>query len=161
LGFHLNGEQLQTVFDQFKRLADKKKEIYDGDITAIIEQQLHGLPDAEWSLVHYDVQSRTDHAPLVRLTLRRGDEELTAESDQGDGPIDAAFWACEKITGIKMVCKDFQARSATIGRDALGEASIEVEHNGTTYRGRGVSTDTVEATVLALLNAVNRIVHAR
>ncbi len=161
LGYHLTGEQLQTVFDEFKRLADKKKEIYDGDISAIIDQQLHGLPNAEWTLVNYHVQSRSDQAPLVRLTLRRGDEELTAESDRGDGPIDAAFWACEKITGVEVVCKDFQARSATIGRDALGEASIEVEHKGRTYRGRGVSTDTVEATVLALLNAVNRIAMAK
>ena len=89
--------------------------------------------------------------------MKRGDEEFTAETSDGDGPIDAAFWAIEKITGIHAVCKDFQVRSATIGRDAQGEVTVEVEHDGQSYRGRGVSTDTVEATIRALLNAINRI----
>ena len=86
---------------------------------------------------------------------------MTEELSSGDGPIDAAFWAAERLTGVKLVCKDFQVRSATIGRDAQGEATLEVEHEGQTYRGRGVSTDTVEATVRAILNAVNRIANAK
>ena len=65
--------------------------------------------------------------------------------------------ATEKITGIKLLCRDYQVRAASLGRDAQGEVTLEVEHNGETYRGRGVSTDTVEATVKAILNAVNRI----
>jgi 2-isopropylmalate synthase len=158
LGFRLTGEQLQTVFEEFKKLADKKKEIYDGDIAALIEQQIHGVPQEEWSLVSFQVTSGTGIAPHVRLTLRRGGEDHTEELSAGDGPIDAVFWAAEKITGIKLVCKDFHVRSATIGRDAQGEANLEVEHEGETFRGRGVSTDTVEATVKAILNAVNRIV---
>ena len=76
----------------------------------------------------------------------------------GDGPIDAVFWAVEKITGIELVCKDFSVRSATLGRDAIGEVNLEVEHKGRTYRGVGVSTDSVESTILAMLNAINRIV---
>ncbi len=161
LGYRLTGEQLQTVFEQFKQLADKKKEIYDGDIAALIEQEMHAIPDEEWTLVSFVVTSGTDSPPHVRLTLRRGDQEVTEESSQGDGPIDAAFWATEKITGVRLVCNDYQVRSATIGRDAQGEATIEVEHEGVTYRGRGVSTDTVEATLKALLNAVNRVLASR
>jgi 2-isopropylmalate synthase len=157
LGYRLTGEQLQTVFEEFKLLADKKKEIYDGDIAALIEQQMRAVEDEEWTLVAFQVTSGTDATPHVRLTLRRGDQEVTEESNQGDGPIDAAFWATEKITGIHLVCRDFQVRSATIGRDAQGEATLEVEHHGTVFRGRGVSTDSVEATLKALLNAVNRI----
>ena len=157
LGFHLTGEQLQSVFDRFKELADKKKEIYDGDIVALIEQQLHDPSNQDWSLVSFDATSSTGGEPRVRLTLRRGDAEMTEETSQGDGPIDAAFWAIEKVTGIKVHCKDLHIRSATVGRDAQGEATIMVEHDGQTYRGRGVSTDTVEATIRAILNAVNRI----
>ncbi|HAY82764.1 MAG TPA: 2-isopropylmalate synthase, partial [Planctomycetaceae bacterium] len=71
--------------------------------------------------------------------------------------VDCAFWAVEKITGVKLVCRDYTVRSATLGRDAQGEATLEVEHQGQVYRGRGISTDTVEATIKALLNAVNRI----
>jgi len=157
LGFQLTGEQLQTVFEQFKELADKKKEIYDGDIVALIQEELHQVQEEMWTLVSFDAHCGTGVSPHVTLTLRRGDEEMTAEASEGDGPIDAAFWCAEKITGIKLVCKDFQVRSATIGRDAQGEATVEVEYHGHTWRGRGVSTDTVEATVKAILNAVNRI----
>ncbi|MCH5376642.1 MAG: 2-isopropylmalate synthase, partial [Planctomycetes bacterium] len=71
---------------------------------------------------------------------------------------DAAFSVVEKITNMKLTCREFEARSATIGRDAQGEANVEIEHDGELFRGRGVSTDTVEATVKAVLNAVTRIV---
>ncbi|WP_417740127.1 2-isopropylmalate synthase [Rosistilla oblonga] len=157
LGFQLTGEQLQVVFERFKALADKKKEIYDGDITALIQQQISGNNQAQWSLVDYEVRNSRTGTPTVKLTLRRGEEEHSAEVNQGDGPIDAAFWAVEQITGMKVMCKDFQVHSATLGRDAQGETTLEIEYNGKTYRGIGVSTDTVEATILAMLNAVNRI----
>ena len=156
LGFHLTGEKLLSVFEEFKKLADKKKEIYDGDLLALISQQYDDVPE-EWTLVTFHVSSLTGEKPHAQLTLRQGDKEITEETDKGDGPIDAAFWAIEKITGIKLLCKDYQMRSSTVGRDALGEASIEVEFQGESYRGRGVSTNTVEATIKAILNAVNRI----
>jgi 2-isopropylmalate synthase len=160
LGFHLTGEQLQTVFDAFKRLADRKKEIYDGDIVALIEEQLHGGPQEEWTLASFEAASGTGVTPRVKLTLRRGDREFTEELSAGDGPIDAAFAAIEKITNQKLVCKDFEARSASVGRDAHCEVTLEIGHDSQTYRGRGVSTDTVEAAIKAILNAVNRIAFA-
>ena len=161
LGFTLTSEQLQTVFEEFKKLADKKKEIYDGDIVALVQQQISGSIDQEWTLVDYEVTSGTSRPPHVRVTLKHGEEELSETADQGDGPIDAAFWAVEKITGIKLVCKDFRVRSATLGRDAIGEVNLEVEHAGRSYRGVGVSTDSVESTILAMLNAINRIIALR
>jgi 2-isopropylmalate synthase len=158
LGYTLTGEQLQGVFDQFKLLADKKKEIYDGDIIALIELALHGTgQQAEWQLAGFEVTSGSGMKPRAKLTLRRGSEETSAEVSDGDGPIDAAFLATEKITGIKLRCIDYQVRSATLGHDALGEVNLSVEHGGQTFRGRGVSTDTVEATVQAILSAANRI----
>jgi len=161
LGYTLSGEQLQTVFEEFKRLADRKKDIYDGDIIALIEQQIHGAPvEAEWKMVAFEVASGSGKKPKAKLTLRRGDEEHTEEVTDGDGPIDAAFLATEKITGIKLKCIDYQVRSATLGHDALGEVNLSVEHGRQTFRGRGVSTDTVEATVHAILSAVNRIASA-
>ncbi len=158
LGFTLSGEQLQTVFEQFKVLADKKKEIYDGDIVALVQQEISTGSDREWKLVEYEVTSASSKVPHVKLTLRHGETEKTETVSQGDGPIDAAFWAVERITGIDVVCKDFQVRSATLGRDAIGEVTLEVEHKGRTYRGSGASTDSVESTILAMLNAVNRII---
>jgi 2-isopropylmalate synthase len=111
----------------------------------------------EWSLVSFQLSSGTGQRPRIQLTLRHGDQQFTDEVSAGDGPVDAAFLATERITGLTLVCKDFQVRSATLGHDAQGEVSIEVEHGGQTYRGRGVSTDSVEASILAILNTVNRI----
>lgn len=158
LGFQLNGEQLQLVFDQFKTLADKKKQIFDGDIIALIQQQIADASNTAWTLVSYSLDSGTDRVPCIELTLRHGDQTFTQRVQQGDGPIDAAFWAVEKIIGIKTECKEFRVRSATIGRDAMGEVNVEVEHEGQTYRGNGASIDSVEATISAILNAINRIV---
>jgi 2-isopropylmalate synthase len=163
LGYQLTGEQLQRVFEEFKKLADKKKDVYDGDIAALIQQELHQAAqnDSEWSLVSFDLKSGTGHKPQVRLTLRRGSDEFSQELTDGDGPIDAGFLAAKKITGYDLVCKDFRVRSATVGHDAIGEVTLEVEHKGQTYRGSGASTDTVEATIKAVLNAVNRIAAAK
>ncbi|MCA9171154.1 MAG: 2-isopropylmalate synthase [Planctomycetales bacterium] len=159
LGFHLTGEQLQVVFEGFKNLADKKKEVYDGDIAALIKKTIHDANTAdEWQLISFQVSSGTNTKPSMKLTLRCGEQETTEEMHVGDGPIDAAFLATEKITGLSLACKDFQVRSATLGHDAQGEVTVDVEHNGQSYRGRGVSTDTVEASVLAILSAVNQIV---
>ncbi len=158
LGFSLTSEQLQQVFDQFKILADKKKEIYDGDIIALVQHQISGSVEEQWSLVDYVVRSGKDHHPSVELTLKHGDQDYSESVQQGDGPIDAAFWAVEKIVGMELVCKDFRVRSATLGRDAIGEVNLEVEHEGKSYRGVGVSTDSVESTILAMLNAINRII---
>lgn len=158
LGFTLTAEQLNMVFEQFKILADKKKEMYDGDIVALVQQQLSGVVDREqWTLVDYVVTSGKNQSPEVELTLRNGEHEKTERVTQGDGPIDAAFWAVEKITGVEVVCKDFRVRSATLGRDAIGEVNLEVMHKGRSYRGVGLSTDSVESTILAMLNAINRI----
>ena len=75
----------------------------------------------------------------------------------GDGPVDAIFLAIEQMTGITVVCRDFNVHSVTVGKDAQGEVMVEVEHEGQLYRGRGVSTDSVEASAKAFLNAINRI----
>lgn len=157
LGYRLTGEQLQVVFEEFKKLADKKKSVYDGDIRALIDGQLRGSSSQTWSLVSFRVVAETDQAPQVRLTLRRGDQEVTEEAQDGDGPIDAAFLATERATGMSLPCREFVVRAATLGHDAQGEVTVVVEHNGHLVRGHGVSTDTVEATIMAILDAVNRI----
>jgi len=157
LGYTLTPEQLDTVFGQFKVLADKKKEIYDGDIAALIEQEIHTTAD-QWTLDSYRAVSGTGTVPEVHLELRCGDESFGTEMTCGDGPIDAIFLAIEQLTGISVDCKDFTVHSVTVGKDAQGEVSVQVEHEGQSYRGRGVSTDSVEASARAFLNAINRIV---
>jgi 2-isopropylmalate synthase len=159
LGYALGNEQIQQVFEMFKVLADKKKEIYDADIAALIEQEMRQVPEL-WSLVGYSVTSGTGQIPAVRLRLRRGSSEVSTEVVGGDGPVDAVFLAIENLTGISVVCKDFNVHSVTVGKDAQGEVMVQVEHDGRMYRGRGVSTDSVEASAKAFLNAVNKIAAA-
>jgi len=156
MGYTLTGEQLDTVFEQFKILADKKKEIYDADIAALIEQQIHTVAD-KWAVDSYRVICGTGQVPEVTLRLRRGDEKQTVNISCGDGPIDAIFLAVEQVTGITVVCRDFNVHSVTVGKDAQGEVLVQVEHDGQLYRGRAVSTDSVEASAKAFLNAINRI----
>jgi 2-isopropylmalate synthase len=161
LGYTLSGEQLQTVFEQFKMLADRKKEVYDGDIAALVEQELHGTTDDEWVLESFECQLKLREKPRIRMTLNRGGSSESAEVSEGGGPVDAAFIAIGKITGIQLVCRDFQMRSASLGHNAPAEVSIEVEYDGQTYRGRGVSVDAIEASTMAILNAVNRVLVAQ
>jgi len=156
LGYHLSGEQLQTVFDHFKILADKKKEIYDGDIAALIDQQIHDQGDS-WSVVSYHVTAGTGETPSVTLTLRHGKKNITETVSSGDGPVDAIFLAIERITGVTTACKDFRVQAVTVGKDAQAEVNVELEHRGRLHRGRGVSTDSLESSAKAFLNAINRV----
>jgi len=155
LGYHLTGQHLQEVFEEFKRLADKKKEVYDADIAALIEKRITASGD-QWQLVEYEVHATGKTEPTVSVMLQRGSEKHSKTMTGGDGPLDALFRTIQEITGVNVVVRDFRVHSVTRGTDAQGEATIEVEHQGRVYRGRGVSTDTVEASTLAFLNAVNR-----
>jgi 2-isopropylmalate synthase len=155
LGYHLTGDHLKEVFDEFKKLADKKKEVYDADIAALIEKQMT-VADDQWTLVAYEVHTTAKSEPQVSVTLERAGERQTKEAAGGDGPLDALFRAIEEITGVSVVVRDFRVHSVTRGKDAQGESTIEVERDGRVYRGRGVSTDTVEAATLAFVNAINR-----
>ncbi len=162
LGYHLTAEQLQTIFERFKVLADKKKDIYDGDIASLCEEQFHDVPRQElegeaWQFVSYNISTGTGMKPTVTLRLKRGDNEVREQMICGDGPVDAIFLAMAKITGVSVVCRDFRVQAVTVGNDAQGEVNVEVEHNGHLYRGRGVSTDSVEASGKAFLNAINRV----
>jgi 2-isopropylmalate synthase len=157
LGYHLSAEHLKHVFDEFKKLADKKKEVYDADIGALIEKGMNVDADL-WSLVAYRVDAASGQTPTASITLRRSGQEQSKTLAFGDGPLDALFHTIEEITGVSVVVREFRVASVTRGKDAQGEATIEAEHGKQLYRGRGVSTDTVEASVLAFLNAINRVV---
>ena len=163
LGYTLTDEQLQVVFENFKVLADKKKEIYDGDIASLIEQEILTTvsPSDTWSFESYSLTMGSDKTPVVDLTLHHGDKIETTRFSGGDGPIDAIFLAIEQLTGIPVECTDFQVHSVTIGKDAQGEVSVIVEYGDQSYRGRGVSTDCVESSAIAFLNAINRIEAAK
>ena len=160
LGYHLTGEQLQTVFEQFKTTGrQERRKSTTATSPRCASSKFIDVPET-WTLrSSYNSQSRHRRANRrSRSRLKHGDrgtsrEEMTA----GDGPVDAIFLAIEKITGVNVRCRDFRVHSVTVGKDAQGEVNVEIEHDGQVYRGRGVSTDSVEASAQAFLNAINRI----
>lgn len=162
LGFELDAEQLSKIFTEFKKLADRKKNIYDDDILALIEQNIHEQPDNitnendSWSFVAYNLHCQTGKEPIVNLTLSYKNKEYTREISGGDGPIDAIFLAIRNITETNISLKEYNVQSVTGGQDAQGEVTILINQNKETYRGYAVSTDTIEASTIAILNAINR-----
>ena len=161
LGYQLTPEQLQTVFERFKILADRKKEIYDGDIAALCEQQFSALPE-QFTFEGYSLTSVSGSAPTVELRVLQNGEPRSVSVTAGDGPIDGIFLAIEKLTGIHTVCRDFRVQAVTVGKDAQAEVTVELEAPGSdssrqVHRGRGVSTDSLEASAKAFLAAINRV----
>jgi 2-isopropylmalate synthase len=156
LGYHLTDDQLQRVFDAFKSLADRKKAIYDGDIEALCEVQIHSGPML-WTLEAVTCNAGTATIPSAAVALWHQDGTILRDAALGDGPVDAVFKAIERITGIDVQLKDFRVRSVSVGEDAQGEASVEAEYNGKNISGRAVSTDIIEASALAFLQVINRI----
>jgi 2-isopropylmalate synthase len=156
LGYHLDEIQLQRVFEGFKALADRKKEVYDADIEALAEAQIHTGP-ALWTLEAVTCNAGSGTIPSAAVCLWHSEGRIYREAVFGDGPVDAVFKAIERITGIDVKLRDYHVRSVSVGEDAQGEASVEAEYNGRTVRGRAVSTDIIEASALAFLQVINRI----
>jgi 2-isopropylmalate synthase len=157
LGYHLDTPELDGVFEQFKELADRKKEIFDGDLEAVVDGLLHGGTTGSWKLVSIHATSGTDTSPSAAVCLELRDGRKREDAAVGDGPVDAVFKSIERITGIAVKLKSFQVRNMTPGEDAQGEVLLEVEHEGKIYRGRGISTDIVVGSAHAFLEVMNRI----
>jgi 2-isopropylmalate synthase len=156
MGYHLEPAQLDRVFEDFKRLADRKKEIYDADIEALIEGRLEETTPV-WTIDAFQTSAGTGSMPAAAVRLRNADGRVIEEAACGDGPVDAVFKAIERITGLRVVLRDYRIRSVTVGEDAQGEASVEVSCGGVLHRGRAVSTDIIEASARAFINVINRI----
>src|SRR5207244_3459173 len=154
LGYHLDEDQLQRVFEKFKELADRKKEIYDADIEALAETEIHRGPTM-WTLEN--LQAVSGGVPMATVCLWRQDGQIFKDAAVGDGPVDAVFKTIERIRGISAQLRDYHVQSVSVGEDALGEARVEIEHNGRLVRGQAVSTDIIEASAQAFLQAINRL----
>ena len=159
MGYTLSEEQLETLFHDFKALADKKKEVYDEDLVVLIEKYLENVP-AHWQLVNLQTTAGLSILPTATIAIRRPDGEVVQDAAIGDGPVDAIFKAVERVTGVRANLHEFVVRSVTKGEDAQGEVTLEleVESGDRSFRGRAASTDIIEASAQAYLNAVNAIV---
>jgi 2-isopropylmalate synthase len=160
LGFDLDETDLNRAFEEFKALADKKKELFDGDIEAIV-LSAEGSAAGPWHLQELSVAASINAAARATVILVHSDGRSVEHTATGDGPVDAAFKAIEAASGITVALRKFEVHSVSEGEDAQGEARIYVEYNQRTYRGASVSTNIVESATRAFLEVINRIEHAQ
>ncbi len=156
LGYNLDENQLEQAFTKFKALADKKKEVFDEDIEALVDVQLN-LAHQLWQLTGMQVTAGSTAIPTATVSIKDSNGQTIQDASIGDGPVDAIFSAIQRLTGVRVSLTDFRIRAVTRGKEALGEVQIELEHSGKKIRGRGLSTDILEASALAYLAAINRM----
>jgi len=155
LGYSLSKEELDQAFIRFKLLADKKRKIFDEDLATIVEDEIAMIPEA-YKLINFQVTSGRKSVPLANVEIEKGKKVISATAT-GDGPIDACFKTIDKAIGHKGRLIDYKVSAVTSGKDALGEASVKVAFKNEVVIGRASSTDVIEASVLAYINAINRL----
>jgi 2-isopropylmalate synthase len=159
LGFQLADEELNAVFSRFKEIGDKKKFVYDDDLSALVEGQITEVNET-WVLDYLSVSSGNQTVPTATVRLKKANgkhAELCQEAAIGDGPVDAALKAIDRLTRITGKLMDYSLRAVSQGKDALGEVTVKVDFgNKDLVTGKGASTDIIEASTRAYLNAVNR-----
>lgn len=158
LGFHLSTEEIQKAFTEFKELADKKKVVSDKDIEALVEQRQVAIEEI-YKFDRFVINSgNTITATASVRLIKKGDK--FEEVSTGDGPVDASFKAIDKLVGIDFKLMDYKITAVTEGKDAQGTVRVKIKKDGEVFKGRGLSTDIVEASVKAYLNAINKMLNA-
>lgn len=153
LGYTLSEEELNVVFERFKRLADTKREILDRDLIALLGDKK--IEISVYRIVGMNVTTRINNTSIASVEIEKEGKILYGEAE-GEGPIEALFKAVERAIDIHFELVDFSLKSVTAGKDALGEALIKLRTNGEIYSGRGTSKNILEASLIAYINAVNR-----
>ena len=157
LGYTIDDDVFQNVFKDFTALADKKKEVYDSDIAALIDNRIADTAD-HWQLVSLHTSAGTGTIPTATIELQHDEQTVCRDAATGDGPVDAVFRTLERITGIDARLEDYEVRSVSKGKDAQGEVLVEIVVTGRHYHGKGVSTDIIEASAMSYLKALNKVV---
>jgi 2-isopropylmalate synthase len=155
MGYELDEDELNRLFTEFKALADVKKELFDGDIEALVLRSHE--TEGPWAIDALWTSTASDKHAAAVLRLHHTDGRVLEQGATGDGPIDAAFKALELATGLAVKLRKFELRSVTEGEDAQGQAVVDVEYNERRYRGTSLSTNVVESAARAFLEVLNRI----
>ncbi|MBR4523198.1 MAG: 2-isopropylmalate synthase [Kiritimatiellae bacterium] len=158
LGYGFDEDKIDQLFAEFKQLADEKKVIAERDLVALAESKItvRREPKSEWKLDNFVVNSGNLMSTTAQVTLSKGGK-IRQEVALATGPVYASFAAIEKIIKHKFTLEDYQIHAVTEHRDALGEVIVKIKDKQGMYRGRGVSTDIIKGSILALLSAVNRM----
>jgi 2-isopropylmalate synthase len=159
LGYALTAAEFAKAYGRFVEVADRKKEVSDQDLESIIEGEVLAVPEI-YQLDYLHVASGNTTVPTATVRLTREGESFE-EAACGDGPVDAAYRAVDRITGLSVTLLEYNIRAVTGGKDALGEVQVKVRDNGHRFSGRGTSPDVIEASVRAYLQAINKLLAAR
>ena len=159
LGYTLSDEEFTRAFTAFKELADKKKEIGDRDIEALIAEEMRTFSET-YHLEHVQVSCGDHLVPTASVKLVGPDGRVMADAALGTGPVDAVYKAINRLVGVPNNLTEFSVKSVTAGIDAMGEVTIRIESGGRTYTGRGAATDIIVASAKAYMNALNRLLSA-
>ncbi len=159
LGYKLNKDEVEQAYQRFLEIADKKKEVFDADVAAIVNDEIR-VVEQVYVLEYLHVSSGTGTLPTASVRMRCKDEKKLAAAF-GDGPVDAAYEAIRQAIGLTPELENYSIRAVTSGKEALGEATVRIRDNGRTFIGRGVSTDIIEASAKAYVDAINRMVAAQ
>lgn len=155
LGYNLTEEELQKVYEDFIVLADKKKEVYDEDLRSMMGDKYSKYDDI-YSLTYLNINSGTNSIPTATVSIKNH-EKVYSDSATGDGAVDALFNAVNRALNIETRVESYQVRSVTGGREAMGEVIVRLRYDEKSFTGRGVSTDVIEASAKAYVNAVNQL----
>lgn len=158
LGFNLSDEELNQAFVNFKKVADKKKQVTAVDLEHLVGEEMRELTDI-YELKSYEVTSSSEFTPTCQVTLEKEGKELVGKSFSG-GSMESIFMAIDNAVGTKGKLKDYQVRAVTGGKDALGEVRVVVEVKGEDYAGTALSIDVVEASAKAYVRALNNAYRA-
>lgn len=154
MGYELDKEALDRAFKKFKELADKKKNVSDEDIEAIVNERMSHIPEV-YAMTSFQINSGNHMIATATVTMTKENEQLT-DAATGDGPVDAMFKTIERMTGISATLESYSLRAVTDGTDALSEASVMISVSGKKFRGKAISIDVIESSAKAYLNAINR-----
>ena len=157
LGYELTEEELSRVFGAFKELADKKMEVDDRDLEAIVNENMRSMEDAAWRLEMVQVAAGDHSTPTATLRLVDPDGNIRTDAATGTGPVDAVYRAMNRITGLTPTLSEFSVNSVTEGIDAQGDVTIRIEQDGRIYTGRAADTDIIVASAKAYMSALNRM----
>ncbi|MBI4217001.1 MAG: 2-isopropylmalate synthase [Chloroflexi bacterium] len=160
LGYKLSDEDHDRVYLAFKELADKKREVLDRDLEAIVGEEMRSFTEV-YHLDHLQVSCGDKSVPTATVRLISPTGQVLEDATLGTGPVDAVYKAINRLVGVPNNLIEFSVQAATEGIDAIGEVTVRIEGDGKTFMGRGASTDIIVASAKAYMHALNRLLTAR
>ena len=155
MGYTLSQEELDQTYQRFLLVADKKQEVFDEDLIAILHDEIHPVPEF-YRLDYLHFYSGTSAIPTATVKIRIG-EEIKECAACGDGPVDATYKAISEATDCSAKLSQYEIRAVTSGTQAMGEVTVQLEQDGRRVMGRGASTDVIEASAKAYIDGLNKL----